>query len=1093
MSSSKSSTPKVFKSSSIQNKSTNNNMVFKTFKLTHNSKLPSSEWKKENKHMWAKRSTDKLKELNEDLNGINYGIPCGMVNKITVVDMDLYKIKGDSEFITKFGENYINTFNTFTVKTTSGGEHLYFNWDKDIPTTTCNLHQIDIRANGSYCVAPGSSVNRNPYTIINDTPIITIPEDLKQWLLLNIYRQPRTIKIRVKKDKNGEVVNPSCKQDLEEQDEIDLSSYNYDFSDIVLENIIFGLPDKYFNNYEDYLIFTTCMKTLNKKEIWEDFINDKVDSKHHEPASSWGIDNGDAWSSVHYKSINTLPLLLRESSFIQEDLEEKYKGTYEKYSKGTALKQKNKLYEYLNTCNDPKWGKPFTTDPIQYLKKSVQLKPFYEKVEELIECDKQMDLIVKKFLGYYMYKPTDNHTIKPDKMISNQRYLDGDTPGSFCSDNTSRYLICKSDTGTGKTTAVKNYFKKTNDPFISTVSRLSLGCEQNKVFIKCGLHSNWFKDCDNLWDMEGTNMVIQIDSLAKVSNWDFSGYTIYLDEFNSLIEYFIDCPTLNDKRVMVKKILEDIIRTGERIIMTDAHISDTSLLFLEQLGVKDRIFIENDYKHNKGITATELFSDEEVLKQLKDKLDNNKPFMVCCDSKNVCDVIYHKLDSDKRIGLFTSETLTEIDLDAYDFVIFSPKVVYGLDSLMKRPVYCVMKEHTITPDAMLQQANRCRNITELKYFFARKSHGLYKYKNREEVYDTLTARENNCMKIMECIATPEESEKYKRLLAHHLYNIDCLNTNKFAHFIRLLKGQGFTVDIVRKVSKNELQKHAKEVKLIKISDLCDIYDSKIELMEKHRDDSVSELKCDLDIEIKEELEDIEEGEGGMIDIKELEHIKSLVGCGEKGDKYFGVDKEDLLNSMGYPQYIVNNIKLLKIQPLDVYQFATTIIDSHKITRHYLLCRYFFKDESDILKTLQDRKEFNCKKGNNDLLKIMFLKKVLVKVGLGEDMYDIHPKDIKMSQEDNDILLEEYNIIFNNRSKKLKLSFMTDYECEKMLVKMFKNIFGAEIIISQKTTKIDKGKIKCITVYELGSELIKDTKKIYLRGKEGKKMYREIKY
>ena len=42
------------------------------------------------------------------------------------------KLKGqESEFIKEFGEDYVKLFNTFTVKTTSGGEHLYFKWEKD--------------------------------------------------------------------------------------------------------------------------------------------------------------------------------------------------------------------------------------------------------------------------------------------------------------------------------------------------------------------------------------------------------------------------------------------------------------------------------------------------------------------------------------------------------------------------------------------------------------------------------------------------------------------------------------------------------------------------------------------------------------------------------------------------------------------------------------------------------------------------------------------------------------------------------------------------------------------------------------------------
>ena len=56
-----------------------------------------------NKHLWRK-----------NLKG-NCGIPCGKVNGIMVVDLDLYKLnKSDSEFIKTFGDDYVEKFDTLT-------------------------------------------------------------------------------------------------------------------------------------------------------------------------------------------------------------------------------------------------------------------------------------------------------------------------------------------------------------------------------------------------------------------------------------------------------------------------------------------------------------------------------------------------------------------------------------------------------------------------------------------------------------------------------------------------------------------------------------------------------------------------------------------------------------------------------------------------------------------------------------------------------------------------------------------------------------------------------------------------------------------
>ena len=41
---------------------------------------------------------------------------------------------------------------------------------------------------------------------------------------------------------------------------------------------------------------------------------------------------------------------------------------------------------------------------------------------------------------------------------------------------------------------------------------------------------------------------------------------------------------------------------------------------------------------------------------------------------------------------------------------------------MNRPVYTYYKEHTINPANMVQQVSRCRNITQLHYYFSRKTY-----------------------------------------------------------------------------------------------------------------------------------------------------------------------------------------------------------------------------------------------------------------------------------------------------------------------------------------------------------------------------------
>ena len=207
MSAPNTSAPKLSAFNESHKLSTSKHRMWKSFLLGHNSKLPAKdgEWNIVNRYKWKLRSFEFIREKNINKTGINFGIPCGLVNKCFVLDMDLYKLKGDSEFIKRFGEDYIEYFNTLTIKTGSGGEHLYFNYDNDIKTTTCKLHEIDIRSNGSYAVAPGSCISSpqqiKEYKVIRDTPMITVPPELKEWILSNLYRQSRKVTDKVIKDK----------------------------------------------------------------------------------------------------------------------------------------------------------------------------------------------------------------------------------------------------------------------------------------------------------------------------------------------------------------------------------------------------------------------------------------------------------------------------------------------------------------------------------------------------------------------------------------------------------------------------------------------------------------------------------------------------------------------------------------------------------------------------------------------------------------------------------------------------------------------------------------------------------------------------
>ena len=110
----------------------------------------------------------------------NIGICTGKISNITVVDIDTS------------GEQTIplDTFPaTFTVKTPTGGFHLYYEYDPEIKQTANTYPQfphVDIRNDGGYVVAPPSEAEyikgkvrvKGLYTIHRKLPIVPFPRQL---------------------------------------------------------------------------------------------------------------------------------------------------------------------------------------------------------------------------------------------------------------------------------------------------------------------------------------------------------------------------------------------------------------------------------------------------------------------------------------------------------------------------------------------------------------------------------------------------------------------------------------------------------------------------------------------------------------------------------------------------------------------------------------------------------------------------------------------------------------------------------------------------------------------------------------------------
>ena len=670
---------------------------------------------------WTAKGSKSIRTGEPDTK--NWGILTGKRNGIFVLDLDSNKwtqdkceaMRNDSDgehpFVKEFGKSFGKDFNTYSVKSKSGGAHLYFKYDEDIiKNATCNYHQIDIRAKNGYIVAPGSAIGGSSYDIILNTTVKECPPKLKEWILDQIihknYRKgynPTGTKGKIYKSiTNGLVDN---------------RLWNYNISDKEIIAIVNKLPKDFINNYEDWFKLTTFFKVINKKKIWNQICK-----------------QGDGYD-------------------------------------------KHKNYQIWDTCND------VDIEIVKY-------------ILGVADC--------RDSLTYIKYKPIlDNNepvgtTITRSKLGINEL---GEQVDFLSELGEHKYKVIKSDTGTGKTTATKKYFKNNNKKFISIVSRRSLGMEQYRTFNGFGVDCGYYTDH---WFMkQGTSFITTIDSFFKrCSMIDFSEYVIFMDEFSSILNYVIDADTLGNDRIILLKFLVKALRNCKEVIMTDADIDGNCFHFIKYL-TEDFLYVKNTFIHNQGVSAVEYTNEDDIL----DRLKQTDKWIICTDSKTLADNYFRLLD-DPTIKVYTSDNDEDLEMDNWDKLIYSPKVVYGLDSSMEREVFAIYKERTIDPKNMLQQIARCRNITRLNYLFTKKQMAKPRYAQLSDTVEYLLESNTKSVGAFGLLASEEINELYIHLLGRLLFNKDAYSTNKFSHFKLLLKKRGFIDVNINGLTKFNKKVHA---------------------------------------------------------------------------------------------------------------------------------------------------------------------------------------------------------------------------------------------------------------------------------------------
>lgn len=917
-----------------------------------------------------------LTEEKYDLKKINYGIITGSKNNILVLDLDTSKdkwksMKNEHPFIKHYSEifnikpcdNFYDTIetiiyklNTFSVKTPSGGFHIYWRIDKNSnrPTKQSKL-ELDIKAEGGYVVGFNSKTEKGTYQVFNNVSIKDISNNDDKFLdIVYIYDKPI--------EKQKEYLSRKNKVRTLQNRPVDMTLWKYNMNEDLfksINNAITKHQHKFFDNkYEDYTFenyfkMTTFLKMFDKKDLWIEYC--KKNNGYDE------IKNNELWNNINI-----------------EEAKAKYQPNC------------------IVSCILYNIGKAHLLPSIKY-----------------------RDL-------------TEN-VIKPDLIVNSEN-----TKGLadvFNIDTNKSYVI-QSGTNSGKTYLVNNYHHNLENktPILSIVSRTSLAAEHKRVF------ENMNKDEDfteyhnyadyknkNLYQFEGQNLIIQIDSLQKIQNYDFSEYIVFIDELQSVFEYLDLSSTLDTKRKEIEFIFIKAIRECKQFIGVDADIQDSVLDFLkpknsEYLSVSPNLdfeFVRNEYCPYKSVKAEELYSYDKVLEKIA--LENDK-FMLCCDSSteshNIKNALLKKYPEKKeqweQIKIIDRLYDGDMDLDNINKLIFSPKVLYGLDSKMFRKVFCLFKGHTIPAKSMLQQVSRCRDIDKIYFHFMNKENIVndFEFNNPNEVINRIKYLDNYAYKKYDKIRLKNEKEEfchteqsilldkfYNDRMSKHLFNYDSDRTNKYYHFINGLKRM------------------------------------KIEIISLGLCRSVKQKKSEINEVMEMTKEDL--------------------------SKHF----EENYNNEYYQR--INDILHIPEDKFQDEDFKELFINPQAVHNHFNFCNLILMDEkfSETKFTKQLQVNYSVNSAWSDENRVLWLKTLMNNLGMFNGSLNITKKLDNCKQYE-----AEYIKLFRDRSK--EIDFTNDKKLSKIVKKCIEKLTGEKLYTGkQKESNIGGKRIKW-TEYVI-NESIKD--------------------
>ena len=175
-------------------------------------------------------------------------------------------------------------------------------------------------------------------------------------------------------------------------------------------------------------------------------------------------------------------------------------------------------------------------------------------------------------------------------------------------------------------------------------------------------------------------------------------------------------------------------------------------------------------------------------------------------------------------------------------------------------------------------------------------------------------------------------------------------------------------------------------------------------------------------------------------ILDSEHIVS-----EKVAKEYTIElKDKKLDEFDIVQKCYANVnEYFKIPDDKVDDYKEFFVDDQLLRNHFRISKFFFEDMKYLDRYIDHRVDFGCNLINSDSYKMKTLKELL-KAGNSDDRITVHNG---IDPDHVSELTKQYNFVM---SSKLKVNLEIKYELQKCVIKLYKKLFGKDVINSSRS-------------------------------------------